>query len=401
MSTLPTLDAVLADDATRCAAFPVCAERVFLAHAGVAPLCGAAGEALAAFAHAGAREMQEGDWVWREVARARERAAGLVGGRASCVSLLGPTSLGLNLVAHGLTWREGDEVVCYGDDYPANVYPWTALAAQGVRVRQLKPERPGWITPELVEGALSARTRLVALASCHFLSGYRIDIDAIGSLLHDRGVLFCLDGIQTAGAFPTPVTHVDFLSADAHKWMLGPCGAGIFYVASEVRAELRPALLGSWNVVSPGFVAQEDIAFEAGGRRYEPGTLNMPGIVSMAAALAQLDALGGEAVSPRLLALRAQLIEGVTPLGFRVYGSAADEVDPLPAGARSAIVSFVARRPVDLRPVVQALADEGIIVSLRRDRAGTDILRLSPHAYISDDDIARVVHVLRKTAASL
>ena len=83
----------------------------------------------------------------------------------------------------------------------------------------------------------------MALASCHFVSGYRLDLDAIGQALHQRNILFCVDGIQTLGAFPTTVEHVDFLAADAHKWLLGPCAAGIFYVRKEVQERLKPGLL--------------------------------------------------------------------------------------------------------------------------------------------------------------
>lgn len=81
-------------------------------------------------------------------------------------------------------------MICYAGDYPANVYPWIDLRRRGVVVKLLQPTRPGEITPDLVAAALTPKTKLVALASCHFFSGYRIDVDAIGRLLHGRGVLF-------------------------------------------------------------------------------------------------------------------------------------------------------------------------------------------------------------------
>src|SRR6202790_3746246 len=126
------------------------------------------------------------------------------------------------------------------DDYPANVYPWLNLRSRNVTVRLLQPAETGELTPDLVEKALTAPTRLVALASANFVSGYRIDLHAIGKLLREKEILFSVDAIQTLGAFPTTVEYVDFLSADAHKWMLGPCGAGIFYVRREVQEKLNP-----------------------------------------------------------------------------------------------------------------------------------------------------------------
>ena len=202
---------------------------------------------------------QEGADFMAEIEAIRRVGARLINANSDEVALLGPTSLGLNLVANGLDWKEGDEVVCYPDDYPANVYPWQALAARG-RAGRAAPagarsakSRRNWCSQ-----ALTPRTRLVALASCHFLSGFRLDYEDIGEELHRRGVLFCLDAIQSLGATTIDVRHIDFLAADSHKWMLGPLGAGIFYVKRNHFETLRPTLLGAWNVRSPGFVAQPE-----------------------------------------------------------------------------------------------------------------------------------------------
>jgi len=216
----------LADEEMRQAAFPVSTRCTFLGHAGVTALPRAAADAVIDYTRECAEQDQEFEGVLRRVQAARQTCADFIGAAPQEIALLGPTSLGLSLFANGLPWQAGDEVVCYLDDYPANVYPWKNLERLGVRVVLLQPERPGEITPELVAGALSPRTRLVALASCHFLTGYRIDVDAIGRLVHNHGALFSLDAIQTIGAFATRVDHVDFLSADAHKWMLGPLAAG-------------------------------------------------------------------------------------------------------------------------------------------------------------------------------
>ena len=117
-----------------------------------------------------------------------------------------------------------------------------ALADQGEEVRLLNTRGLGIIRPKDVAGLVDENTRLVALASCHFISGFRLEHDTIGKFLRERGILFCLDAIQTLGAFPITVEHVDFLAADAHKWLLGPCGAGIFYVGASLRN--RPPIYG-------------------------------------------------------------------------------------------------------------------------------------------------------------
>ena len=279
------ISSLVLDESARREAFPVCRSQIFVAHAGVTALPRVVADAVIDYTRRSCEQHQEFGEVITRINEARRVCADFIGAHPDEIALLGPTSLGLSLFANGLPWREGDELLCYAEDYPANVYPWLELGRRGVSVRYLKPERPGEITPELIEAALTDRTRLVALASCSFLTGYRIDVDAIGSLLRRRCVLFSLDGIQSIGAAPLSVEHVDFLSPDAHKWMLGPLAIGIVFVRREHFEMLRPTLLGAWNVRSPNFIAQPEIAFQDTAQRYEPGVLNVAGIYGMRAAL--------------------------------------------------------------------------------------------------------------------
>ena len=373
--------------------FPVTANRIFLAHAAVTALPRVAVDAMREFAERGADDSQENEWVWSKVGAARRTAAHLLGCDAREIALLGPTSLGLNLVANGIPWQAGDEVIYYRDDYPANVYPWTGLTERGVLARSLAPREPGVITWDLVEAALTPRTRLVALASCNFLSGYRIDVDTIGKNLHDRGVLFSLDAIQTLGAFPVSTQHVDFLSADSHKWLLGPVGAGIFYVNARHHDFLRPTLLGSWNVVSPQFVAQDGIAYYEGARRYEPGSLNLPGIVGMHAAVELLLEVGVDAIAARLIELRREFLARVRPLGYRLCIEDWDTRSDASDGERSCIVSLTHPQK-DLTEVAQRLRDARVSFSHRQNRSGEGFLRFSPHFYNTLDELDRVAAVL-------
>lgn len=389
------METVIQDEQARREAFPVTAECVFLGHAGVSPLPRVAVDLMRGFLDRGSRHKQEGAWTETWVNAARTYAAELLGAEPREIALLGPTSLGLSLVAAGLPWHQGDEVVYYQDDYPANVYPWTALARRGVKPVALRPEAPGVITWEVVEGALTDRTRLVSLATAHFLSGFRIDVDTIGRNLHERGILFCLDAIQTLGAFPVSVQHVDFLSADSHKWLLGPAGAGIVYVSREKFDLLEPALLGSWNVVSPQFVAQESINFYEGARRYEPGMLNLPGIVGMAASLEMLLSLGIEAISERILELRRLFVEQLRALEYRQYIEEHDRSPHAADAERSGIIT-VFHPEKDMREVAHHLHAAEIVVSLRHNRAGDAFLRFSPHFYNTAAELDRVLEVLSR-----
>jgi selenocysteine lyase/cysteine desulfurase len=379
-----SIDHILADPALRTRLFPVTAQRIFLAHAGVAPLPGPAVEALKHEAER-AGIAQENPEFMAEIESIRRVAARLINAASDEVALLGPTSLGLNLVANGLPWQEGDEVLFYPDDYPANVYPWQSLAARGVRPVPLQTERVGEITPDLVFKALTPRTRLVALASCHFLSGYRLDYETIGEELARRGVLFCLDAIQSLGATTIDVRHVDFLAADSHKWMLGPLGAGIFYVKRKHFATLSPSLVGAWNVRSPGFIAQPEVNFEETARRYEPGSLNMLALFGMKASLELILGLGVKQIEARLLDLRSFAEDRLLGAGCRVMGHANRR------SQKSGITTTVIDDADRARRVFRHLRDAGIDVSLRQTRAGLQCLRLSPHFYSLETEIEEVV----------
>ena len=391
---MESIDDIINNESTRRLYFPVAEDTIYLSHAGVSILPRVAGDALREYATRGERNNQETPEALAMVDDARANAAALIGSQALEVAMLGPTSLGLSLVANGLDWESGDEVIAYADDYPANVYPWKNLESRGVKYVGLQPDMPGVITWELVEAAITPNTRLVALASCHFLSGYRIDIDTIGRNLRERGILFCLDAIQTVGAFPTSVEHVDFLSADSHKWMLGPAAAGIFYVRKSLQKQLNPSLLGAWNVMSPDFVAQDDIRFYVGARRYEPGMLNLPGIVSMNASMKLTLGLGVDAIAARLLELREAILERLRPLGYSLYLDDLDQACPSDASWKSAIVS-VTHPTKDLGALYAALGEQGVVVSYRKNRAGTKFIRLSPHFYNTIEELDRVAELMR------
>ena len=381
------IDHILADEALRHRLFPVTRERIFLAHAGVAPLPGPAVEAIKHEADRASIAQESANFM-PEVEAIRRVGARLINADSDEVALLGPTSLGLNLVANGLAWRQDDEVVFYPDDYPANVYPWQSLAEKGVRVIPLQPERAGEITPDLVLKALTPRTRLVALASCHYLSGFRLDYEGIAEELNRRGVLFCLDAIQSLGATTVDVRHIDFLAADSHKWMLGPLGAGIFYVKRRHFDLLRPTLVGAWNVRSPGYVAQPGMVFEDSARRYEPGSLNWLALHGMKASLEMILALGVKQIEARLLDLRTFSEDKLMSAGFRVMGFANRR------SQKSGIITVAIDNPETAVARARKLRENRIDISLRQTRAGVSCLRLSPHFYNTEAEIEETIKIL-------
>ena len=377
---------LFADESERQRLFPVCKTKIFLGHAAVTALPACVADAMCAHIRTSCEMPQEFGEVLRDIKNARQLCAEFIGAQPDEIALLGPTSLGLSLFANGIAWQPGDEVICYAGDYPANVYPWIDLRRRGVKVTLLQPARPGEITPELVAAALTPKTKLVALASCHFFTGYRIDVDAIGRLLHERGVLFSLDAIQTLGAFPVSVEHVDFLSADAHKWMLGPVAIGIVYVKREHFDLCRPTLLGAWNVESPNFQAQDEVRFVPTAQRYEPGVLNIAGIYGMQAAISMFLSHGTGRIASRILELTAHLARGLRARGYEIHS-------PVAGPAASGIITFRDEKR-SMSEVHAKLDRAAIVCSLRHDREGREYLRFSPHFYNTVSELDTVLAML-------
>lgn len=327
---------------------------------------------------------QESEAAWKRVAKTRAVASRFLGCEAEEISLLGPTALGLGLVALGLDWKAGDEVVYDPLDYPANVYPWKELERKGVRaVPLLRP--PG--TPirwDRMQPLISERTRLVSLATAHYLSGHLPELAVIGPELKKRNILLCLDGIQTLGVLPAAWAEADFLAADAHKWMLGPVGAGVLMVRKRVWDRLRPPLLGSWNVVSPEFLAQPEIHFESGGRRYEPGSLNLPGLEGMRASLELLASFGEGEVSAHALALAGRIREGARQAGFSLYGGEGEE----------RVITSLLEPEGGWDKIKARLEAAQIRVSWRKEHGGKTLLRASPHVANTPAEIDEFLRIL-------
>lgn len=382
-----TISEVLSNEELRHREFPVTRDKVFLAHAGDCPLPRRVAEAVSTYATQCTTGDQEKFVYPMMLEKGRALASQMLKCTEDEIAFVGPTSLALSLIASGLKFRRGENILIYFDDYPSNVYPWLALAEQGVQVRMINTRGLGLIRAMDVIGQVDENTRLVALASCHFIAGYRIDLQSIGKQLHDRNILFCVDGIQTLGAFPTPTEHIDMLAADAHKWLLGPCGAGVMYVKKTVQERLNPPIYGWNNVRCPNYVAQERIVFRSGAHKYEVGTHNLLGVVGLVTAMEFLIEIGIENISRELLRKRALLVPDLKSKGYEVVQADA------PPEAASGIVSFF-KPGTDLTGLQEKLSDSNIITSFRGSRSGQKYIRLSPHFYNTDEELQRLLGAL-------
>jgi selenocysteine lyase/cysteine desulfurase len=362
--------------------FPVTRRWAFFDHAAVAPLTARAQRAMQEWAAdlTDNGDVHHGRWMSR-VEEVRVLFGRLLDADPLDIAFVKNTSEGIGIVAEGFPWQPGDNVVIAEDDYPANQYPWLNLARRGVEVRRL-PSRQGRLLLDDLRAMLDARTRIVSLSWVEFATGFRNDLDAIGEMCRQRGILFFVDAIQGLGVFPLDIqkTPIDFLAADGHKWLVGPEGAGILYVRRELVHRLHPVGIGWNSVVGAQDFSKIDFTLKPHAGRWESGSLNVAGIMAVGASVELLLQIGIDRIQARVVELTDRLVGEAEAAGWTVFSSRS------PA-EKSAIVSLLAQG--DVRRFVRACRDNGVVINQRGGR-----LRISPHVYNNVEEIGRVMHVL-------
>ena len=365
--------------------FPVADRFAFLDHAAVCPIPTPAVAALARYAYevAGGGVTAWPGWVDR-LAEVRRGAARLVNApSADDVCFVPNTTAGIGLIAEGFPWSPGDNVVLAAEEYPSNQYPWLNLSGRGVEVRTV-PSRNNRVAVDDARAAIDGRTRVLSASFVQYASGFRADLDALGQLCRERGLFFFVDAIQGLGAFPVDVQRsgIDALAADAHKWLLGPEGAGIAYIRREWVDRLHPIGVGAHSVSNPfdyGTIAL-DLKPHAG--RYEGGAVNVGGLLAMGESFGLLLDLGPDRVAARVLELTDHLSERAAAAGLRVFSSRTGE-------DRSGIVSLETPGR-DPKAVMKQCRAAGVVVNVRAGR-----VRVSPHCYNTPADLDRFLDAAR------
>ena len=370
-------------------AFPACEGRAYLNCAAVAPGSTRVRAAINAWLddHVARGNTASQHW-WARAAEVRARTAELVGAAPGEIAFVKSTSHGLAMVAEGLDWRSGDEVaVASALEYPSNVYAWKHLADRGVEVRDI-PVVDGAVTPEAVDETIGPRTRLVAVSSVQFASGHRTDVDAIGRLCRDRDVLFVVDAIQQAGAFPIDVkaSGIHAMAACSHKWMLGLLGIGFLYVSRDLLPNLRPALVGWYSVEDPFAFDGTRFDLRTDASRLEEAAPTFPMVYGLGAAVDMLLEAGVANTAAHITTLLDRAAGALEAIGC--------EVSPTPE--HRAGILMIKPAAADVDALAEACLERNIAVSVRRGR-----LRLSAHLYNNEDDIDALVDVLRDPSPNM
>ncbi len=362
---------------------------VYLNHAAVSPWPRRTVEAVQRFA---AENGATGSklyprWMATE-ARLRARLAALIGAQsAGDIALAKSTSEALSIVAQGLSWQDGDNVVGIAQEFPSNRVVWEALIDRGVQWHGLD-----LYSSADPEGDLMAlcndRTRVLAVSWVQYARGFRLDLARLGSACRERGILFCVDGIQGIGALPFDVGHAqaDFVVADGHKWMLGPEGLALFWCRPELREQLRLTQFGWHMVEDMGDFDRKDWRPAADARRFECGSPNLLGAHALEASLSLLQETGMPAVAEAINERTTRLIELIDVHGLEL-------LSPREMWRRAGIVTF--RVPgVEQQAIYKALMERNLMCA---SRGGG--LRFSPHFYTPEEQLEGAVALTLEVAA--
>lgn len=316
--------------------------------------------------------------------RARTLAAEMLNVLPEQIAFMRNTSDGFAAVANGLKWNDGDNIVSFEKEFPANFYPWRMVRDRfGVELRMC-PERDGRIDLDELIGMIDGNTKVVALSAVQYGSGFRADLERVGRAARNADALFAVDIIQGLGAFgfDLPAQYVDIASGASHKWLCAPEGCGIFYVSDLARERVEPTFVGWISVETPWDFADRDQGFKPNALAWESGTGTSSLFYGLEQSLKLLQDTGLEKIDKHLLGLTDQFCDSLSSKDYEIVSSRRP-------GESSAIVCIKHTAGMNCNEIAEHLMAENIVVSPRNE-----ILRIAPHFYNTSEDIERLIEVL-------
>ena len=367
--------------------FPLDPELCYLNHAAVGPWPARTYQRVTEFAETnmtlGAQQYPQ--WLETEM-RLREQCRSLLNANSvDDIALVKNTSEALSMVAHGIKWKSGDNVVIPAHEFPSNRVVWESLSRFGVEIRQVDTRTTE--TPEqLLFKHFDSKTRLLSVSSVQYDIGFRLDLEKLGEYCQKSNVLYCIDAIQSLGVLALDVDAIgaDFVMADGHKWLLAPEGLAIFYSRPAAREQLTLHEFG-WHMLENLYdFDRPDWSIAASARRFECGSPNMLGIHALEASLSVFNDIGIPSVSRMIFNNTSYLIDILRDIdGIKV-------LTPQEQSRHAGIVTFRLLHN-DPQAVLEKLMKRGVICALRGGG-----IRFSPHFYTTTDVLDRAIEILNE-----
>lgn len=364
--------------------FPLSARWAYLDHATVSPLPSRTAAVMAeriATLQDPSREAGQREAYAQE---ARERLGRLMNVPAAQIALITNLAEAFAIVANGLTWSAGDEVVIPEQEFSSLVYPWLNLERLGVRVVFVPKTGPS-TELERIEAALSDRTRVVSVSHVEFQNGYRHDMAALGRLCAARGVLLAVDVTQSLGVIPVDASawQADVVAAHGYKWLMAMHGIGALYISERLMPSVHPTVAGRSSVTG-GFESLDfALDWHPDARRYQSGGPNWLGAAAVATSLSLTEAIGLNVAVDQAVSVAAAVIAGLSELPVTITSDVRSR-------HRSQIVSFTLGSEGADKALVAAGKDRGVFVG----RRGTGV-RVAAHYWNSAEDAERLLDLVR------
>lgn len=358
--------------------FPIDENIVYLNHAAVSPWPKRTSDAIKAFANEntlyGAQNYP--NWLGIENKLRNQLKLLINAPSKNDIALLKNTSEALSVVASGIKWNEGDNIISSNEEFPSNRLPWLAQAKNGVEFKEIDLNKEQYPEDSLIQ-ACDEKTRLLTISSVEYGTGKRINLEKLGNYCNENNILFCVDAIQSLGALPFDVQkiHADFVMADAHKWLLGPEGIAVFYCKESVRDMLELHQFGWHMVKDVGNYANKDWQISETAQRFECGSPNMLGIHALSASLSLIEEIGIEKISNSIINNISYIIDNIKDIEGLSFISPTEK--PYYAG----IVTFNIENK-NMPELYTKLMKNKVICA---NRAGG--IRFSPHFYTSKEII--------------
>jgi cysteine desulfurase/selenocysteine lyase len=356
-------------------------------------------------AHLDERMMNGGDKerFFALIERARGRFAQLINAHPDEIALTKNISEGLNMVATGLDWRAGDNVVICPDlEHPNNVYPWLNLQRLGVEVRQVAA-RDGHIPVDALVARMDARTRVAAVSTVTFAPGFRTDVDVLGRECRSRDVLLLVDAAQSVGVLHTDVaqSNIDALAVSTQKGLLALYGMGFLYCRRAWAERMQPVYLARFGVdlgdAHEATLGDTSFRLAPGARRFDLGNYNFLATAGVDVAMQQLLEWDTRRIEPYVVGLAHTLAQGFLDLGLPVAGGAPGPHLAHIVTVGSLSTSHYGTQDERYNRLYEHLTANRVKLSIRRG-----MLRFSLHVYNNGEDVARVLELTRawqRTAA--
>jgi selenocysteine lyase/cysteine desulfurase len=359
---------------------------IYLNHAAISPLSNDVRSAMEHFLEDRNRRSIDNFYIWMETAeRTRTMIANLIGSSSEeRITFMGNTSDGLSAVAEGLDWSNGDEILLNTAEFPSNVQPFRILEKHGVRLRYIEAGEAGKVTPEMVEESITQRTRLFSISAVQYLSGFKADLESMGKICRENGIIFCVDGIQGLGAVDVDVEkcNIDALASGCHKWQMAPMGTGYLYVSESLADQLIPSKTGWLSVEEPWDLSNFDQEWLPVSSHLETGTMNMIGITGLHASLESMREIGLDTIFNEICGLSDHLVDRIKE------NDKMRLLTPDNSKQRAGIVTFSVNSG-DPEEIMDKLEDRSITISIRQG-----FIRISPHFYNTIDELDKTLEIL-------